>query len=399
MRLYNSLSKTKEEFKSLQRGNVSIYVCGITPYDTTHLGHAFTYIFFDALIRYLEFNKYNVNYAQNVTDINDRDSDILKRAKEQNIPWQDLSEFWTKRFLSDMKALNWRTPDNYLYASKEIDNMITLIKKLLHNKIAYEVNGNVYLDISKDNSYGQLSGFDEKEMIKIAKDYEEDIGNPSKKNPLDITLWRASYLNQPTHIPFFESPFGKGRPGWHIECSAMAISSLGERIDIHGGGKDLIFPHHEAEIIQSQNATGKKPFSKFWMHTGIISYKGQKMSKSLGNLVLVADLLKKYSANSIRFFLLLHKYRNNWEFKFSDLDKCNVMLLDIEKALNKEVGSNKQTAEYLKEFEKFMDDDLDSVNALNLINKIAKRINSGQENSKEAQATLRKLSEILGFLF
>jgi L-cysteine:1D-myo-inositol 2-amino-2-deoxy-alpha-D-glucopyranoside ligase len=397
MKFYNSLSKTQEEFRELKPRNVSIYVCGITPYDTTHLGHAFTYIFFDALIRYLEFKKYKVSYTQNVTDINDRDNDILKRAKEQNIPWQDLSQFWTKRFLDDMKTLNWRKPDNYLYASKEIEKIVIIIKKLLGNKIAYKVKGNVYLDISKDNSYGELSKLSREEMLKIAKDYDEDIENPNKKNPLDITLWRSSSLSQPAHIPSFQSPFGKGRPGWHIECSAMAISSLGERIDIHGGGKDLIFPHHEAEIIQSQNATGKKPFSKFFLHTGIISYEGKKMSKSLGNLVLVADLLKKYSANSIRFFLLSHKYRNNWEFKFSDLDKSNIMFLDIEKALNKNLGSDRSMHDYLKEFEEIMDLDLDTVNALDLIHEISERINSGQENSVEVQSTLKAILETLGF--
>jgi len=399
MKFYNSLSRIKEEFKPLKQKNVSIYVCGITPYDTTHLGHAFTYVSFDALIRYLEFKKYNVSYTQNVTDINDRDNDMLKRAKEQDVPWQDLSKFWTKRFLNDMNALNWRAPDNYLYASKEIDEMIVLIKKLLDNKIAYTVNGNVYLDISKDNSYGQLSGLDEKQMLKIAKDYEEDTKNPNKKNPLDITLWRASSLIQPKHIPSFESPFGKGRPGWHIECSTMAISSLGERIDIHGGGKDLIFPHHEAEIIQSQNATGKKPFSKFWMHTGIISLKGEKMSKSLGNLVLVADLLKKYSANAIRFFLLSHKYSDDWEFNFPDLDKCRIMMLDIERASHKRMDKSKETADYLKEFERFMDDDLNTVGALRIIYKIAKKINSGGESSQKAQEALGKLLAILGFIF
>jgi len=206
-------------------------------------------------------------------------------------------------------------------------------------------------------------------------------------------------LIQPKHIPSFESPFGKGRPGWHIECSTMAISSLGERIDIHGGGKDLIFPHHEAEIIQSQNATGKKPFSKFWMHTGIISLKGEKMSKSLGNLVLVADLLKKYSANAIRFFLLSHKYSDDWEFNFPDLDKCRIMMLDIERASHKRMDKSKETADYLKEFERFMDDDLNTVGALRIIYKIAKKINSGGESSQKAQEALGKLLAILGFIF
>jgi L-cysteine:1D-myo-inositol 2-amino-2-deoxy-alpha-D-glucopyranoside ligase len=391
MKLYNSLSKTKEEFKPINKDSLSIYVCGITPYDTTHLGHAFTYISFDALIRYFQYKGYKVNYTQNVTDINDRDNDILKRAKEQKTNWQDLSNLWTQRFLDDMKLLNWRTPNNYLYASLEIDKMINVINKLLINNFAYKVNGNVYLDISKDKNYGKLSGLSKNAMIKIANEYEEDTQNINKKNPLDITLWRGSSLNQSGHIPSFLSPFRKGRPGWHIECSAMAISSLGEQIDIHGGGKDLIFPHHEAEIAQSESATGKEPFSKIWMHTGIISYKGKKMSKSLGNLVLVSDLLKKYSTNVIRFMLLSHHYRQDWEFKEEAIKEAQKKLLEIKKALTKKASSLDNSSLLIEEFENFMQDDLNIPKALNLIYETAKN------NSINSKIFLTKALKILGF--
>ena len=391
MKLYNSLSKTKEEFKPINKDSLSIYICGITPYDTTHLGHAFTYISFDALIRYFQYKGYKVNYTQNVTDINDRDNDILKRAKEQKTSWQDLSNLWTQRFLDDMRLLNWRTPNNYLYASWEIDKMINVINKLLINNFAYKVNGNVYLDISKDKNYGKLSGLGKNAMIKIANEYEEDTQNPNKKNPLDITLWRASSLNQPRHIPSFSSPFGKGRPGWHIECSAMAISSLGEQIDIHGGGKDLIFPHHEAEIAQSESATGKKPFSKIWMHTGIISYKGKKMSKSLGNLVLVSGLLKKYSPSVIRFMLLSHHYRQDWEFREEAMHEAQKKLLEIKKALGKKASSLDNSSLLIEEFENFMEDDLNIPKALNLIYETAKN------NSINSKIFLTKALKILGF--
>ena len=391
MKLYNSLSKTKEEFKPINKNNVSIYVCGITPYDTTHLGHAFTYISFDALIRYFQYKGYKVNYTQNVTDINDRDNDILKRAKEQKTSWQDLSNLWTQRFLDDMRLLNWRMPNNYLYASWEIDKMINVINKLLINNFAYKVNGNVYLDISKDKNYGKLSDFGKNAMIKIANEYEEDTQNPNKKNPLDITLWRASSLNQPGHIPSFPSPFGKGRPGWHIECSAMAISSLGEQIDIHGGGKDLIFPHHEAEIAQSESATGKKPFSKIWMHTGIISSKGKKMSKSLGNLVLVSGLLKKYSPSVIRFMLLSHHYRQDWEFREEAMREAQKKVLEIKKALGKKASSLDNSSLLIEEFENFMEDDLNIPKVLNLIYETAKN------NSINSKIFLTKALKILGF--
>ena len=396
MKIYNTLSRKKEKFTSIKDNQLTIYVCGITPYDTTHLGHAFTYISFDVLIRYLEYKKYKINYTQNVTDINDRDNDILKKAKEQNISWQDLSSFWTKKFLDDMGKLNWRFPNNYLYASEQIDSMVRLIDRLIQNKIAYSVNGNVYLDVSKDKNYGKLSKLSKKEMIKIAKDYEEDVENPNKINPLDITLWRASSSNQTDHIPSFDSHFGKGRPGWHIECSAMAISTLGEQIDIHGGGKDLIFPHHEAEIAQAENATKKPPFVKTWMHAGIISYEGEKMSKSLGNLIMVSDLLKKYSSNTIRWVLLSHHYREDWEFDYKELDNANIIIFEIEKALNAKITVNENDTDYIKQLELFMDDDLDTPKVLNLIHEIAQNINSGNAKSG-AIDFVKKALEILGF--
>jgi cysteinyl-tRNA synthetase len=236
-------------------------------------------------------------------------------------------------------------------------------------------------------------------MIRIAKDYEEDVKNPQKRSPLDITLWRAKSLNQPVHIPSFDSPFGKGRPGWHIECSAMAISSLGEQIDIHGGGKDLIFPHHEAEIAQSENATRKTPFAKTWMHTGIISYEGEKMSKSLGNLVLVSDLSKKYSTNAIRFLFLSHHYRESWEFNYSEIEEIQGKVLEIEKALNRKLTDHKTSTDYVRRFETFMDDDLDTPKTLSLIYEISQNINLGKETSRKVQKSLKSFLEILGFKF
>ncbi len=389
MKIYNTLSRTLEDFKPIDRKKVTIYVCGITPYDTTHLGHAFTYISFDVLIRFLKFKGYEVTYTQNVTDINDRDKDILQRAKEQNIPWQKLTDFWTKHFLSDMQKLNWIFPTNYLKASQQIPSMIELIQKLLKNNLAYQINGSVYLDISKIKGYGKLSKLNKEQMLKTAADFEEDLENPDKKNQLDITLWRATSKNQPAHIPSFESSFGSGRPGWHIECSAMSIKTLGEQIDIHGGGKDLIFPHHEAEITQSEGATNKIPFAKYWLHSGTVAYQGAKMSKSKGNLVMVSDLLKKYSANAIRYLLLSNHWQSSWEFFDKALVNAQKIVDSIESSCGYLRGRKQNLTTSTKyEFLKIMDNNLNTPKALEMIIKLVK---DGQPD----QAKL--LYEVLGF--
>lgn len=392
LKLYNSLSKKKEAFVPLQSGNVGLYVCGITPYDTTHLGHAFTYISFDILVRVLKHEGYDVNYTQNVTDINDRDNDILKRAKEKNTTWEELSKFWTDKFLHDMSALNWIKPNNYIKASDNIGQAVNLINKLLQNGFAYAKNGSIYFEISKKKDFGKLSGFTKAKMLEVARDFEEDTDNPDKKHPLDITLWRSKTTNQAENIPFFDSPFGPGRPGWHIECSAMAISTLGEQIDIHGGGIDLIYPHHEAEIAQSEGATGKIPFSKFWIHNVPVSYQGKKMSKSLGNIIMVSDLLKKYFANAIRWYLISHHYRQPFEYFEKDLEKASAEFSQVEKylALHFEGVKLNPDDEIYNNFVNALEDDLNTPLALKIINQIVK--------NKGSVATLKSCLSLLGFL-
>lgn len=388
MKLYNTLTHKLENFVPLDRKKVKMYVCGITPYDTTHLGHAFTYIHFDVLNRYLRYKNYEVTYTQNVTDINDRDNDILQRAKEQRVPWQHLSNFWTDKFLHDMHALNWIMPDNYLFASAHIPAMTDLIDKLIKNDYAYIGSRGVYLDITKTSAFGKLSKFSKEKMLEVSKDFEEDIENPEKKNRLDITLWRMSEKSQSDHIPSFVSPYGMGRPGWHLECSAMAICSLGEQIDIHGGGKDLIYPHHESEIAQSEAGTEKKPFSKFWLHTGIVSHKGQKMSKSIGNLVLISDLLKKYSANAIRYLLLSNHYRSDWEFEESHLADAEKKIQEIFMALSSSKTKDNSNADFTN-FEAEMENDMNTPKALHYLFESAER--------GEIDETKQMLN-ILGFL-
>jgi cysteinyl-tRNA synthetase len=384
LRLYNSLSKKIEEFTPHDKNKVKMYVCGITPYDTTHLGHAFTYVFFDVLIRYLKSSGFDVTYTQNVTDINDRDNDILKRAKEQGIAWQNLANFWTDKFLEDMHALNWTMPDHYLWASAHIPGMIKQIGELLTNNIAYQKNGGVYLDISKSPNFGKLSKLSEKEMMKVAREFDEDLDNPDKKNPLDVTLWRPTITDQSPHIPSFDSPYGEGRPGWHLECSAMGICSLGEQIDIHGGGVDLIYPHHEAEIAQAEGASNKIPFVKYWIHTQLVSYQGNKMSKSLGNLVLISDLLGKHSANTIRFVLLSHHYREPWEFSEDELIEAAKKVNIIKQIIKSESKNNNST---FQQFNNSLDEDMNTPGALEVLLKT--------ENKEE----IKQMTDILGFKF
>ncbi|MEK7185902.1 MAG: cysteine--tRNA ligase [Patescibacteria group bacterium] len=366
--LYNSLSQKKEIFEPLRKTEVSIYVCGITPYDTTHLGHAFVYISFDVLMRFLKHKGYKVNYVQNVTDIDD---DILKKAKEEKRDWKELGNYWTEIFLNDLKALNVLLPTHYTKATDSIDEMINIIEDLLSKKFAYKSNGNIYFDISKDKDYGHLSKYTDEQMRLLLRERGGDPDDPNKKNALDFVLWQKSNNEEPSWP--FDSAQGMidGRPGWHIECSAMIHKYLGKQIDIHGGGKDLIYPHHESEIAQSENYTGKKPFVKYWMHIAMVMSCGEKMSKSLGNLVMVRDLLKMYSANEIRWYLLSHHYRNPWEYMESDLEESAGI---VRKILIEEKNASKQlTSDDMKKITELVEDDLNTPRALEFIKVLSSR--------------------------
>lgn len=388
MKLFNTLSGKIEEFKPLKDGEVKIYVCGITPYDTTHLGHAFTYLFFDTLIRYLKFNNYKVKYTQNVTDIDD---DILRKAKEEKKDWKELGNFWTKRFLQDLKFLNIELPTNYVKATNSIDQIIKIVQELKSKNLAYEKDGNVYFEVSKFKDYGKLSKYKRTEMIKLSKERGADPNDPNKKDPLDFILWQKSKNDE----PFWVSPWGEGRPGWHIECSAMIYKYLGKRIDIHGGGEDLAFPHHESEIAQSESFTREKPFVRYWMHISMVMYLGEKMSKSLGNLVMVSDLSKKYSSNTIRFLLLSHHYRVPWEFKTSEIEEINGKVKIIEKTLSLEKHAKPEDNDYFKKFTSMMNDDLNTPRVLDFIYQTCKKIK--QKNAKEIK-TLKFVWKTLGFV-
>ncbi len=389
MKLYNTLSRRIENFKPLKDKEVKIYVCGITPYDTTHVGHAFTYLFFDTLIRYLRFKNYKVNYIQNITDIDD---DILKKAREEKRNWKKLGDFWTKRFIADMKTLNILPPTHLIKATNSIALMIYIIKVLLKKGFAYKKTGNIYFEVKKFKNYGKLSKYTERQMILLFKERGGNPDDPQKKNPLDFILWQKRKGDE----PFWESPWGRGRPGWHVECSAMIYASLGEQIDIHGGGRDLVFPHHESEIAQSEGFTGISPFAKFFVHTAMVMYEGEKIAKSLGNLIMVSDLIKKYSSNTIRFLLLSNHYRQPWEFNYLKIEEAKKKVIKVEKVLAFAKESKVEKENYLREFISYIDNDLDTPKALDFIYRISQTKNS-DNNQLEKTKTLRALWEILGF--
>ena len=392
MKLFNTLTQSLEEFVPLDDKTVRLYVCGITPYDTTHLGHAFTYVSFDTLIRYLEFCGHTVNYVQNVTDIDD---DILRKARELGISWDELGRRETERYLHDMDSLNVRRPDVYARATQETPKMIEIILTLLARGYAYEREGNVYFSVRQDPEFGIMAraiGLSEYEsMLTIANERGNFPNDPHKIDPLDFVLWQAQAPGEPS----WPSPWGPGRPGWHIECSAMSMRYLGPQIDIHGGGADLAFPHHTCEIAQSEHFTGKAPFSRIWMHTGMVHQDGEKMSKSLGNLTLVSDLLKDYSANAIRVTLQSHHYRYPWECFPEDLEVATetVGLFERVRTL---VGTHEDGSDNMLHsmFVAAMENDLNTPQALLLLRQAAETVMVS--NNVNTGAEILRLARVLG---
>jgi cysteinyl-tRNA synthetase len=392
MKLFNTLTQSLEEFAPLVDNTVRIYVCGITPYDTTHLGHAFTYVSFDTLIRYLEFRGYTVNYVQNVTDIDD---DILRKAREVGMAWDELGRRETERYLRDMDALNVRRPNVYAHATQETPAMIEIIQTLLARGYAYESGGSVYYSIKSDPDFGMMARAiglnDYSAMLTIANERGNYPDDPRKKDPLDFVLWQAQAPGEPA----WPSPWGPGRPGWHIECSAMSIHYLGPQLDIHGGGADLAFPHHTCEIAQSEHFTGKAPFSRFWMHTGMVHQDGEKMSKSLGNLTLVSDLLQNYSANAIRITLLNHHYRYPWECFPEDLQVATETV-ELFQRVHALVGERVDGADSLL-YDRFiaaMENDLNTPQALFLLRQAAEAVVANHDLNTGAEIV--RLVRVLG---
>ncbi len=307
--IYNTLTRKKEEFVPLEPGKVRFYLCGPTVYDYFHIGNARPFIIFDVYRRYLEFRGFKVTFVMNITDVDDK---IINRAHRENRSPFEVAEEYTRAFFEDIEKLRIRKADVYPRATEHIQEMIALIEKLLEKGIAYRLNGDVYYNVEKFPRYGQLSGKNIEELQAGARIEVDE----RKRNPLDFALWKSAKPGEPA----WDSPWGKGRPGWHIECSAMSMKYLGENFDIHAGGEDLIFPHHENEIAQSCGA-GSKFFARYWMHNGFLNIKGEKMSKSVGNVLTVREILKHYPAEVIRLFFLQKHYRSPINYSEDILDE------------------------------------------------------------------------------
>ena len=356
MRLRNTETGTVQPLEPAHRP-VRVYVCGITPYDTTHLGHAFTYVAFDVLVRSLRASGHPVRYVQNVTDVDD---DIIRRARELGTSWDRLATKETALYEADMAALNVRPPDVFPRASQTIPKIIDLVRLLEAQGHAYQREGHVYFRVGSVTDYGRLSRLSREEMITLSAQHGADPNDPRKQDPLDFVLWQASAPDEPR----WESPWGEGRPGWHIECSAMALEHLGEQVDLHGGGADLIYPHHESEIAQSESVTGVRPFARIWVHVGMLRYQGEKMSKSLRNLVLVGDLLRRYDSDSIRVLLLRHHYRESWEYTPDQLEDAAGWAQRLRQEAH---GSGDARGESPMAVRAALEDDLDTPRALRVL--------------------------------
>lgn len=390
MKLYNSYSQKTEEFIPQEDNKVKMYVCGPTVYDYAHLGHARCYITWDVLYRYLKFKGYDVTYCRNVTDVDDK---ILKKAEAEGKTPDEIAQFYFQAFSDSMKKLNIYPPDLEPFATKTLGEMIAINKQLIEKGFAYESQGDVYFRVKKFDKYGALSKQPLDSLEAGARVEESEI----KENPMDFALWKKDEKFG------YKSPWGVGRPGWHIECSAMARKYLGKTIDIHAGGADLIFPHHENEIAQSECANDVQ-FSKYWLHNGFVTINKEKMSKSLGNFLTIDKILEKYDANTIRFFILTNHYRMPVEFSEEALDSAQAGAKRLYNAINTARKAAKidenidiASSEEYKEFVESMDDDLNTSKALAVLFDLATKVN--KEPDSKNLTIIYKLSQALGFNF
>ncbi len=408
--LYNTQTKKKDVFVPLIPGQVSMYVCGMTVYDDCHLGHARSALTFDMIRRYLEFAGYKVKYVRNFTDIDDK---ILNRAKQENVPWHEISERYIQNFYRDMGALGITKPSAEPRATEHMQDILHMVEGLIHKGVAYQLEGDVYFSVKKFAPYGQLSGKNLEELQAGAR-VEVDT---RKKDPMDFALWKAAKPGEPG----WESPWGKGRPGWHIECSAMSVAELGPTFDIHGGGKDLIFPHHENEIAQSCAYTGKD-FARYWVHNGFVTVDKEKMSKSLGNFFTIREILDKSTVSDLeaktgeylRYYLLSTHYRSDLNFSEQSLPEAKAAMdtiygliqrleeSDSQKSNQGDEGCEHVLMQFAKKFKEGMEDDFNTPKVLAAFHEFRGEINkllgkglSGQAKQKAKEA-LKKLGEPLG---
>lgn len=396
MKIFNTLSKKKEEFVPLEPNKISMYVCGPTVYDYFHIGNARSFIMADIIRRYLIYKGYHVKYVMNLTDIDDK---IIKKSLEEKISADLVAKKYIEAFFEDCTKLKMKIADVHPQATQHMDEIIHLIQKLVDKGIAYQVNGDVFYDVSKFNLYGKLSG---KKIDELESGARVEI-NEIKKNPLDFSLWKAAKEGE----PFWESPWGNGRPGWHIECSAMSTAHLNETIDIHAGGTDLIFPHHENEIAQSEAAYGKQ-FVRYWIHFGFLNIKEEKMSKSLGNFFTAREILSKYSAEAVRLFFIQSHYRGPLNYSDELLEASEKGLAKLKNLFDLLIEKQKSVDEsyaypdldikrYYAEFEKAMDDDFNSPQAVAVLFDFIRDVNTVLAESINVNS--RFISDIKDFLY
>ena len=391
LHIHNSLTRRKEPFQPIEPGKVRMYVCGMTVYDYCHIGHARVMVVFDVIARYLRASGYHLTYVRNITDIDDK---IIKRAQENGEDFTALTERFIQAMHEDSEALGVLPPDEEPRATTAMADIIRMVETLIARGHAYAAaNGDVYYDVSSFPSYGQLSG-EQSESLRAGARVDVD---ESKDDPLDFVLWKAAKPGEPA----WDSPWGRGRPGWHIECSAMSTCCLGEHFDIHGGGMDLKFPHHENEIAQSEGATGHK-FVNYWIHNGFVQVDEEKMSKSLGNFFTVREVLARYQPEVIRFFILGSHYRSPLNYTEENLDKARSALTRLYTALRGiDAGQGQRVESYAERFRAAMDDDFNTPEALAVLFDLATAVNRAREQGEypsDLAATLRELGECLGLL-
>ncbi len=394
LKIYNSLSGEKESFKPLIEGHVHMYVCGMTVYDFCHIGHARVMVAFDVVSRYLRQKGYQLTYVRNITDVDDK---IFKRARENDEPYDQLTQRFIEAMHEDEKALSVLPPDLEPRATAHMDQILEMVQTLIDKEYAYcAKNGDVYYRVDRFADYGKLS----KKNLEDLRAGERISVEEAKENPLDFALWKAAKEGEAA----WDSPWGRGRPGWHIECSAMSTSCLGHTFDIHGGGPDLKFPHHENEIAQSEAATGED-YVKTWMHAGAVRVDNEKMSKSLGNFFTIREVLQKYNPEVVRYFLITSHYRSHINYSEDNLRQAQQALERFYTALRRnpvvtgDVPSDSELLdEYKKRFAEAMDDDFNTPEALAVLFEIVREINKASVEAKSLIILLRELGAVLGLL-
>ena len=400
LRIYNTLTRHKDDFQTLEPGKVSMYVCGPTVYAKAHVGHAMSSLVFDVIRRYLEYSGYQVRHVMNYTDVDDK---VIIRANQLGVDPIKLAESYIDEYSKHLVALNILPATVYPRATHEIPFIIKLITQLGEDDYAYEVGGDVYFRVSKDKDYGKLSSRQLEDMQAGERNVDD-----RKENSMDFALWKSAKPGEPS----WDSPWGKGRPGWHIECSAMSMHHLGEQIDIHGGGNDLIFPHHENEIAQTESATGK-PFARYWVHNGMMQLNGEKMSKSLGNLVTIEDFLARHEGDALRMMVLNSSYRNPLTFGDDIIVQAEKALERLRLALRPAAGGDIDSGEAVENLRKqveatrngfieSMDDDFNTAGALGYLFDLVRTINQAKDAGikaeiiAEGQNLLKELMTVLG---